>query len=131
MILKDEIQNDPLARGYLGMTDVEVAESLNTVNREVNKESISASEIFNALDRSEFIALSAANKARVDRVMSLGNPILIQGNVKDELMDVFIAGSQTRANLAAVIKIPVSRAREIGIGNISTPRLTGDISRIR
>lgn len=36
-ILTTEVGNDPLARGYAGMTDQQVADSLNTANRTVPK----------------------------------------------------------------------------------------------
>ena len=32
-ILKDEITNDPLIRGYAGMTDIQVADDMNLINR--------------------------------------------------------------------------------------------------
>lgn len=35
--LSDEITNDPLARGYSGMTDQQVADSLKAVSREVDR----------------------------------------------------------------------------------------------
>ena len=33
--LADEVANDPLVRGYSGMTDQQIADSLNTVDRVV------------------------------------------------------------------------------------------------
>ena len=35
-IVSDELANDPLARGYAGMTDVEATDDLNTEYRDVN-----------------------------------------------------------------------------------------------
>ena len=35
-ILSDELTNDPLARGYAGMTDVQATDDLNTEYRDVN-----------------------------------------------------------------------------------------------
>lgn len=35
-VLKNELANDPLARGYSGMTDQQAADSLNTADRQVD-----------------------------------------------------------------------------------------------
>lgn len=35
-ILEDEIANDPLGRGYIGMTDEQVADDMNSIYRQIN-----------------------------------------------------------------------------------------------
>lgn len=61
-ILKTEISTDPLSRGYSGMTDLEVADDLNTVYRTKVRDYISGSEILNATDDAEFDALQETKK---------------------------------------------------------------------
>ena len=42
--LKTELTEDPLALGYSGMTDQEVADSLNAVNRQRNRTSMTGTK---------------------------------------------------------------------------------------
>ena len=45
-ILEDELNNDPLARGYSGMSDTQVLDSLNnTIDQNRNKTSMSGREV--------------------------------------------------------------------------------------
>ena len=57
-VLKDEIVNDPLIRGYSTMTDAEIADDLNTVYRERNRTTMTGSEIWAQTVASEYNALS-------------------------------------------------------------------------
>lgn len=122
--LKAEITNDPLTRGYSGMTDQQVVDSLNTSDRNYNKPSIGVDEIYDALDLTEFAALSADNKARVDRILSMGGSVKVQGNVKTELASIFGSETATRTALLAAIKTTQTRASELGVGNVNA----GDVN---
>lgn len=114
-ILMNELTNDPLGRGYAGMTHQQVADSLNAVNRD-RWVQLSSADIFEAIVIADFTALSTANKARVDRILGLGDNIRTGpgSQARTELVAVFGAGSTTIANLAAVANRRVSRASEIG-----------------
>jgi hypothetical protein len=114
--LKAEIDADPLTRGYAGMSDSALATSLNTANRD-NWISLSSSQIFETIDIPEFQALNAANKARIDRLLGLGDGIQTApgSQARSELVTVFGGGSVTIAALAALANKPRSRARELGL----------------
>lgn len=116
-LLADEITNDPLTRGYSGMTDAQVAVSLNEVNRTVPLASLPASEVANAIDITEFDALSAADEAKIWNVLSLGqlNPFGIEATI---FTNVFGGGSATITALAAARQQAASRGVEIGYGRV-------------
>jgi hypothetical protein len=102
--IADEIASDPLRRGYAGMTDAEVAESLNAASREVDVQSVTGQTIFEALVKSEYDALPADDKRLVQAIVG---------------METILLGSQnTRADLLALGKTIVSRARELQLGYV-------------
>ncbi len=116
-VLKTELTVDPLTRGYAGMTDAEAATDLNTVYRERNRVSLTGSEVINAVDTTEWNALTDAKKQVVWNVVHLGeiNPFGVEA---DLLIGVFGGGSTTIATLAAARKETISRAEELGLGFI-------------
>lgn len=115
--LKEELTNDPLPRGYSGMTDLEAADSLNVVNRTLNKATMTASEVANAIDKAEFAGLSNADELLIWNVLHLVelNPFGIEA---DLFVDAFGIGSATIANLQVARVTPVSRATELGLGRV-------------
>ena len=114
-VLKDEIINDPLSRGYASMTDHEVADSLNTVNRERDRTIIPAHEIIEATTTTDYNALSADNKQRYGIITGAGE-VNIQGtNTRAALAAMFGPGTQTRTNIAALQIELISRATELGL----------------
>lgn len=114
-VLNNELTIDPLTRGYSEMSDAEAATDLNTVYRDVNKVTMTGSEVLNALDKTEFLALTDANKLKVWDVLHLGaiNPF---GREADIFVAVFGAGSASILSLNAARKTTVSRAVELGLG---------------
>ena len=127
--LQNERTNDPLSRGYSGMTDVQFLSSITTENRVIARTLLNAGEIFEQIDAAEFTALSAASKGRVDRVLGLGANIIVgPGNnhqAVQELIAAFGGASATLTNLAALRDELKSRAVELGLPN---PNL-GDVQR--
>lgn len=119
LTLRTELTTDPLARGYSGMTDAQAATSLDTVNRTVNRTSVPAPEVIEAIVASEYTALSATLQNLVSLLISAGtiNP---QGtNTRAIFAAAFGAGTQTRTNLIALETMTVSRAAELGIGYVA------------
>ena len=114
-VLKNEILNDPLVRGYGGMTNAQILTSLVAVNRSRQLESVNSAFIYERLDQTEVQSLDAAATARLDRILGLGNNILVQGAAKTELIAIFGGGSNTIAALAADIVVAISRFEEIGL----------------
>ena len=113
-ILKTEIDIDPETRGYGGMTDIQVADDINTTYRTTPKKSVTGSEVLNAIDKAEFLLLSDTNKQMVWDLVHLGtlNPFGIEA---DLLVDVF-GGSVTITALQAMRLNNVSRGVELRIG---------------
>jgi hypothetical protein len=101
------------------MTDAEAADSLNTANRSVDREFVNSSEIFEALDRTEYQALTAGDTKAIDLILGLGGEISVNGtNTRGTLLAVFGAGTTTRANLLVLASRTVSRANELGLGTV-------------
>ena len=126
--LKTELTTDPLGRGYAAMSDVEASESLNTRNRQPNRESLTGGEIASAVDAGELIALGTSQE---NYVMSLFgcDSIPVTQNFKQNLAGLFGAATETRANLLAIFQRTGSRAEELGLGNV-TPSHVADARRL-
>ena len=122
--LKAELTGDPLARGYPAMSDAEAATNLNAVNRERNRTSMSGSEVLNAVDDTEWGALSDADKQTVWNIVHLGdvNPFGVEARLMVSVFDA--EESPTIAALQVARKDPVSRATELGLGLIYPAHVT-------
>ncbi len=114
--LVDELTNDPLTRGYAGMTDQQVADSLNTKDRSRNLPEITGDAAFQATDSTEWAGLSDLNKQlwvgfcgrnSIDPFGS-ANVALVQ--------NLFGGGSTTVANLQSLRTETISRGQELGFG---------------
>jgi hypothetical protein len=119
MALKSELTIDPLARGYAAMGDEQAADSLNTPDRSVLRESVATYEIFEAIVPSEFDALSVAQKARVQILLTLGSVLINGANAQATLLGAFGAGTQTRTNLIALARQAGSRAQELKLDRVT------------
>ncbi len=126
--LKNEIDTDPLARGYAGMTDDELVTSLNTKDRDFWIELTSA-QIYALIDLTELAAKSTAEQVRIDRILSLAGQIATApgANARAEFISVFGGSSTTISNLATVANVPISRATELEIGQVKNR----DLGRMR
>lgn len=126
--LKLEIDSDPLARGYSGLTDAQVANSLNAANRPDpdTPTDMNAPVIWNAVDPTEYDALSVENKALVDFIGNMSNGIPIaSGLIKNKLFAVFGAGTTSRANIIALAtRDNISRAAELKLGTVLESHVT-------
>ncbi len=121
-MLLSEITNDPLSVGYSTMTDLQVSQSLNTVNRVLARESISGSELFGYTDAAEYTALTDGQKQQwlglcgIDTVLKSAVPLI---------KSLFGNGTVT---WGAIVKTEtVSRAQELGLGSINE----GDVKHAR
>ena len=118
-ILKEEIVSDPLGRGYSGMTPQQIADSLNTINRTKSVQTVSGQDIFEAIVPTEFVALTADQKNLLYAIIGM-DTIRVNGtNTRTALLSMFGVGTTTRANLAALQTVPVSRAVELGLGIVT------------
>ena len=116
--LRSEINIDPLSRGYSGMTNAQVANSLNTRNRTRNRTSMDGSEVFNAIRKVEFNALTSASQQRVWDILHLGtlNPFGLEATL---FVDIFGAGASTITTLQALRVESISRGEELNLGLVS------------
>jgi len=129
--LAAEIENDPLSRGYVSMSNTEVAASLNAVNRTVTLPAVatSLSRWASKSGRYQQIFDLANNVAKTDEIRSAAwvvkNAIdsntfqLDMSNADDEAMiDALISGGALDAtDKAALIgdsTVTISRAEELG-----------------
>lgn len=112
--LEAELTTDPLGRGYSGMTDQEVADSLNAENRNRDREIIETWEILEATSPSEWAALSAAEKQRYQTLTGVGRINVKAPNIRSALGAMFGAGTDTRTALVALQTESISRAQELG-----------------
>ena len=112
--LVQELFVDPLSRGYTGQTDAEAAVDLNTIYREKNKTAMLATEIAQAIDPTEWGALTDAEQGRIFDVLHMGtiNPFGIEATI---FTNVF-GPSTTITALQALRKEDISRATELGLG---------------
>jgi len=117
-ILADEITNDPLTRGYSGMTDAQVAADINTVYRTQNKTSVSGADLMEQIDSTEYIALSDTKKNQWLSLCGIDthDPF---GNVVQVVVEIWGGGSTTVSNLSTFRVNNVSRGVELGIGEVS------------
>lgn len=127
-ILQAERTNDPLVRGYSGMDDAAFLTSITTADRTNARTIMSSGEIFEQLDQTEFAALTAADQARVDRILGLGAEVIVgPGNTHavQEFIATFGSASATLAALQVLRDQLFTRAEEIGL---PIPNL-GDVQR--
>jgi hypothetical protein len=114
--LKIEIDTDPLARGYSGMSNQEVADDMNIINRTTPKSTLTGSEVLNAVNKTEFDSKTDAQKQMVWDIVHLGsiNPYGIEAAM---FQDIFGA-STTITSLQELRLNNVGRGVELGLGII-------------
>lgn len=124
-IIADEIANDPLSRGYAAMSDEQVADSMNAVNRTVNTQSVSVEEIADAFVVSELNLMTLQKEIRLWNRLALSETIDVNNQtVIDMLTDSFPApgaptNGQTLPRLNALKTQTVSRGDELGVGFVA------------
>ena len=126
-ILKDELAVDELVWGYNGpgvfnpgpgpMTDQEVADVLNTIHpapdtRTRDRTSLSASQVYNAIDQANWAALSPAAQQEIWDILHLGN-VNPFGREAARFTSIFGAGSDTITALKAARVESITRAQEL------------------
>ena len=124
--LKTEITTDPAAIGYGAVQataawDNATADKLNAPLRQGEQATLTAGQLFEAIDAAEYTALTAANKALVNLVLGLAGDIKVGvgSNARTILLAVFGVGTTTRTRLAAAVGKQISRASELGFGVVT------------
>jgi len=123
-ILRTELINDPLPRGYALMTDAQVVDSLrNVFDRSRIKSRMDSSEIWQSVDIAEFNALTDVKQRNIMALLGFGslNP---QGKEASLFVSYFGGGSSTVTALQAARTESINRAVELGIPNVYEPDVT-------
>ncbi|HUU84201.1 MAG TPA: hypothetical protein VM243_11925 [Phycisphaerae bacterium] len=118
-VLKTELTDDPLTRGYTGMTDAEVVVDLNTKYCKRNRPSISGDEAFTATVANEFATLT--DHKRILWVSWCGKDTIDPfGAANVAFVNwLFGEGSGTIVALNAIRLEAISRAAELGLGVVN------------
>ena len=126
--LKAELLTGHPDTGPYNVDNTIAASEINAVNRTLNRESMTASEVANAIEVSEFNTLSASDQARIWNVLHLGdiNPFGVEATL---FTGAFGGLSATITALKAARKTDVSRATELGLRRIG-PGLVAEARRL-
>lgn len=115
--LKAEITNDPVTLGYAGKTDQQMCDLLNGKTRTRKVALLTPSQILNAIVYSEWTSKSSTQQQVIWNMLGMGsiNPWGIEASI---FTTVFGAGSATITALSALRNESISRADELGIGEV-------------
>lgn len=117
--LKTELQTDSLALGYAPFISAgnhaALADLLNQVRATIaiDRDTVAAWEVFDAVVPSEWTALSAQEKQRIQTILSMGMVSVRGANTRSAFLAAFVAGTTTRSNLAALQTRQGSRAEQL------------------
>ncbi len=140
--LRDELTNDPLKRDYSTMTDAEAAEDL-TAKRIARRDRVAVptlaqhllenglwTDVINATE-SQDAAVAEAAGLLVDACTAPPSAVDLDSVGLSGALDALVSGSiiteSERAAVDALADSTVSRAQELGLGQVRT----GDITRAR
>lgn len=119
LAIKSELTNDPKDLGLVApptIDDVGNAEKLNdkTSGLLIDRTAIPTTEIFVQIDRDEYAALALADRQWLDAVSASGtvNP-QDGGEVREGLLQLFGAETETRSNLLGILQEPASRIQQM------------------
>ena len=118
--LKSEVTSDPAEIGYAAVITDHLAISglLNRSQRTIDAESLSSGVLVSCIDKTEFSALSAADKAYLNLFVTAGD-VPMSANVRQALRSLFPAGSETRTKINQATRRTGSRAEELGFGRVT------------
>lgn len=118
-VLADELNFDTTARGYAGETDAEALVLLITPSQVVERDIVSAHEVFEAIVAAEWATISAQNKQLVQSILGMGQVNVRGANTRQSLGAAFGPGTTTRANLLNLQSRLVSRAEQLNLGVVT------------
>jgi len=118
--LIDEITNDPLTKGYAGMTDQEVVDSLNASNRSLPTPPVNGGQLMENIDSSEFASLTPSNVSNLQILVTAaqGGLDLNNANVFQDIEDIFSPGSASHNSISALKSFSGSRAQELKLPKV-------------
>lgn len=114
---------------YGSMTDQEVADELNLVDKQRNRTSMSRAEIYENIDSA---ALAGLTSLQLDQLnLALSDNVDPFGNAAQVFVDIFGNPSDTITALIAARVETVSQAEILGIGGIELNSLVGWVTEAR
>lgn len=116
--LKTELTTDPAGLGYAGKSHEDQSILINKPQRTIDAEAINGGVLVSCLDKTEFTALSASDKAYLNLFVTAGD-VPMSANVRQALRALFPAGSETRNRINAATRRNGSRAEELGLGRVT------------
>lgn len=127
--LGSELVNDPLGLGYTVHNQPDWQNEVNAaadlalimaVNRPVDVETLSASQLFEAIDATEWTARTADQKDDIRLVLALGDNIQISTGTKARaiLQNALSGATASLANLGVLGTKNISRAEELDLGRL-------------
>ena len=127
--LADELTNDPLGLGYVSTAGVDWQNEANaladlatltTANRTVDVETLSGSQLFEAIDDTEWQARTADQKTDIQFVVGLGDNIQISPGTKARAMmaRALTGATASLSNLGTLGSKTVTRAEELGLSGL-------------
>jgi len=129
LALKAELLSGHPDTGAYSLDSQVAAAQINEPNRTIQRDTLSASAIFESIDLAEFKVLPNADRSRISVILSLGDEIKVNPTSKARawLIDAFGASSVTRTALLIAVSEIVGRAKEIGLDRVRA----GTIERAR
>ncbi len=122
-ILRRELLEDPAGIGYAAMDDATAASALNAAT--VPRAQVSAQEIYEAIDRTEWSLLSIDQRELLRLIMSWGT-VEITDRIKNDFSGMFPPGSVTRTRLRALADETIPRWQAIGLARqVSAEQVAG------
>lgn len=118
--LKAEINTDPAVLGYAAILGDHpaIAALINRVGRLIDSDGLSSGALVSCLDKAEFTALNAGDKAYLNLFVTVGDVPMTQ-EIRQSLRALFPVGSKTRVNINAATKRNASRGDELGLGHVT------------
>ena len=131
--LETEMLADPLVRGYGGMTDIGVADDINTNSRTApDKNSISVAEMWDATIQSEYEAITPAQKVSYGQMLTVASggalDVTPGSKARTDLEGMFAATGTLTALQALYSGQTFFRWQEIGL---SSPVAEGHVADVR
>lgn len=116
--LKAELTTGHPETGAYSGNATAAAGELNALNRTTPRVAVTGSDVLNAIDKAEFLAKTAEDRQLVWNVLHLGeiNPWGVEA---DLLVGIFGAGSATITALVEIRLEDISRAEELGFGEVA------------
>ena len=118
LAIKAELTHDPLQLGLTLFPEDDEANSiiLNTIRVEciIDREAVAVNEITKAIDRDEFVNLSASDRDWLKMITSSGvvNP-KAGSEVREGILQIFGSATESRANLNLLLTEPTSRINQM------------------